>query len=427
MKTFYALLLFTLLNTSVYSQDEQFICYELFNSSSVFTTLSTEAIALASECVWEASQMNGNQVTLTGTLALSGDTWTYSASPNDKLIVQLPNNIKLEFKWIKFYGYIEGTWDSFTKSHDIDLYANLQGTLDFHIVSKTYPDEQKKIHWHRNINGSVIYYNENTNVNLIHTGVSSSSVDNGFAESEYQEQCSGSTSSSVMNASINDQYYSHIIHNSNTKQFVQNKEMLSNSSATINNNTYQFLNAHLRWAAGTQFRDSAQAGIYNEAIDGNYWIAEGKMNKNGQHLGDVVFQQHASLPTYGPSLVLKTVGGQNYLLHPILRRWMTITDVKKIDSSTPLHYELAQNYPNPFNPSTSIKYSIPGEEHVRITIYDMNGKKVTELVNQNQKAGTYEVTWNSKDNLGNSVASGIYVYTIHAGSYFHSNKMLLLK
>jgi len=421
MKGIYILLLGLLLNVHLYSQEAQ-ICYELFNSSSVFTELSTQAIALASETVWEVSQMNGNRVTLTGTISASGQNWVYSATPTDKLIVQLPNGLKLEFKWVKFTGFLESTWESFTKSHDIDLYAKIEGTLDYHIISKTYPDEEKKIHWQRNITGTVIYYNQNTTINLNHTGVSSSSVDNGFAESVYQEQCTGTTSYVGLNASINDQYAAHIMHNSNTKQFVQNKEMLSNSSATVNNNTYQFQNAHLRWAAGTQFRDSAQAGIYNEAIDGNYWIAEGKMTKNGQHFGDVAFQLHTSLPTYGPSLVLNTVSGQHYLLHPILRRWMTITDVKQADNVFAKDYNLMQNYPNPFNPSTNIRFTIPEKSLVNLKIYDALGREVTELLNEEKDAGTYDIDFNA-----GSLSNGVYIYQLRTNDFTASRKMLLIK
>jgi len=105
----------------------------------------------------------------------------------------------------------------------------------------------------------------------------------------------------------------------------------------------------------------------------------------------------------------------------------TATGVTEIDTRVPERFEVMQNYPNPFNPSTSIKYSLPKAENVKITIYDMTGKQVAELVNQQQEPGTYEVTWNSRDNSGNTVASGIYLYTIEAGKNFQTNKMLLLK
>ncbi|MEI7485055.1 MAG: choice-of-anchor V domain-containing protein [Ignavibacteriota bacterium] len=87
-------------------------------------------------------------------------------------------------------------------------------------------------------------------------------------------------------------------------------------------------------------------------------------------------------------------------------------------------YKLFGNYPNPFNPETKIKFSV-GEKansRVRISIYDLSGKQIAELVNQKLQAGSYEVNWNA----GNT-ASGFYVCKMTAGSYSSSLKMILIK
>ena len=94
----------------------------------------------------------------------------------------------------------------------------------------------------------------------------------------------------------------------------------------------------------------------------------------------------------------------------------------------PKEYTLYQNYPNPFNPSTTIKYSLPFASNVKIIVYNMLGKTVSELINKVQESGYYEVNWNAGNN-----ASGIYFYKIEAKStdgknnYTSVKKMLMVK
>ncbi|MCH8305801.1 MAG: T9SS type A sorting domain-containing protein [Candidatus Marinimicrobia bacterium] len=83
---------------------------------------------------------------------------------------------------------------------------------------------------------------------------------------------------------------------------------------------------------------------------------------------------------------------------------------------------LKQNYPNPFNPVTNISYSIPRDSKVSLIIYNLRGQKVAQLVNSNERAGNYKVTWNASD-----VSSGIYFYRLQAGDYIKTRKMVYLK
>jgi len=85
-------------------------------------------------------------------------------------------------------------------------------------------------------------------------------------------------------------------------------------------------------------------------------------------------------------------------------------------------FSLEQNYPNPFNPSTTINYSLANEEHVSLIVYDIMGREVAELVNENQTAGSY-----SLDFEASSLASGMYFYKISAGNFVSTKKMVLLK
>ncbi len=99
-----------------------------------------------------------------------------------------------------------------------------------------------------------------------------------------------------------------------------------------------------------------------------------------------------------------------------------IDAVGKESAQIPTEYEMQQNYPNPFNPTTIIKYALPKESYVNISIYNILGEKVVELVNEMQKAGVYKANFNASN-----LSSGIYIYRIQAGDFVQSKKMLLLK
>jgi hypothetical protein len=88
---------------------------------------------------------------------------------------------------------------------------------------------------------------------------------------------------------------------------------------------------------------------------------------------------------------------------------VTLTDVQKDNSSMPSEFSLMQNYPNPFNPSTVIKYALPVNSQVKLTVYNVLGKEVMELVNNSQTAGFHEVNFD-----GSSLSSGVYFYQITA-------------
>ena len=90
-------------------------------------------------------------------------------------------------------------------------------------------------------------------------------------------------------------------------------------------------------------------------------------------------------------------------------------------------FALHQNYPNPFNPVTTLRYDLPENNLVNITIYDMMGREVKTLVNQTQDAGYKSIIWNATNDYGKPVSAGIYLYQIQAGEYISTKKMVLLK
>ncbi|MDO8551010.1 MAG: T9SS type A sorting domain-containing protein [Ignavibacteria bacterium] len=93
-----------------------------------------------------------------------------------------------------------------------------------------------------------------------------------------------------------------------------------------------------------------------------------------------------------------------------------------VSDFSPIEYTLYQNYPNPFNPITTIKYSIQKSSLVNLKVYDMQGKEVAILVNEEKPAGVYNVQFNSSN-----LSSGIYFYRIQAGSFNKVMKMILIK
>jgi hypothetical protein len=96
-------------------------------------------------------------------------------------------------------------------------------------------------------------------------------------------------------------------------------------------------------------------------------------------------------------------------------------------NTIPNEYALDQNYPNPFNPTTSITYRLPEASNVFLKIYDVTGREVRTLINNNQAAGAHTIQWDAKDEMGNKVNSGVYFYKIVAGSFTATNKMILMK
>lgn len=98
----------------------------------------------------------------------------------------------------------------------------------------------------------------------------------------------------------------------------------------------------------------------------------------------------------------------------------------------PIEFDLYQNYPNPFNPSTRISYSPPYASFVSIKVYDVLGKEIAMLVNEEKTAGTYAVDFSAKGGSASggdvwNLSSGIYFYTLQSGSFVAPKKMILLK
>jgi len=98
-----------------------------------------------------------------------------------------------------------------------------------------------------------------------------------------------------------------------------------------------------------------------------------------------------------------------------------------VGPSLPETYGLSQNYPNPFNAVTEIVYQVPEAGRVRLTIYDLLGRKVRALVDDVVRAGYHSVRWDGRDDSGNEVASGTYLYKLEAKDFNDTKRMTLMR
>ena len=100
---------------------------------------------------------------------------------------------------------------------------------------------------------------------------------------------------------------------------------------------------------------------------------------------------------------------------------LTLTGIKK-EEEVPTEYSIDQNYPNPFNPSTKIKFALPKTAQTNIIIYDLLGRKIRTLLNNELEAGYYEISFDA-----NNLPGGIYFYRIQSGDFIQTKKMILMK
>ncbi len=96
-------------------------------------------------------------------------------------------------------------------------------------------------------------------------------------------------------------------------------------------------------------------------------------------------------------------------------------------SGLPTTYSLEQNYPNPFNPATTIAFSVPNRQQVKLMVFNLLGQQVRTLTNEIYDAGRYEVVWDGRDGSGNQVPTGVYFYRFETRDIHLTNKMMLLK
>ena len=165
--------------------------------------------------------------------------------------------------------------------------------------------------------------------------------------------------------------------------------------------------------------DSLQTGGVNKMFAGS--------NVDGDKYGEVILAYQG----VSDSVMVAGSYSKNHRTFIRVLEWTgesTALSVKDIVLITPEDYKLNQNYPNPFNPTTSIEYTLPIANQISITIYNIMGQEVANVLPlQDKPAGTHRVTWNGLDRQGNKVASGTYFYTMRYGNFVKTKQMTLMK
>jgi photosystem II stability/assembly factor-like uncharacterized protein len=155
--------------------------------------------------------------------------------------------------------------------------------------------------------------------------------------------------------------------------------------------------------------------LYRTTNGGDNWLFQ--VPDTSIHIFQYDFVEFTNAQTgwaYSPITGIHTLTGGD----PV---WLT--GIVRVSTESPREFKLYQNYPNPFNPFTNIKYQIKNNKFVKLVVYDITGREVITLVNQVQKAGTYQV-----DFSGNNFSTGVYFYSLFIdGKLIDTKKMLLIK
>jgi hypothetical protein len=105
----------------------------------------------------------------------------------------------------------------------------------------------------------------------------------------------------------------------------------------------------------------------------------------------------------------------------------SVNDIEDTFTEVPQVFTLFQNTPNPFNPSTVIGFGLASDMPVRLAVYSVDGQKVRELVSGQMSAGRHSVVWDGRDDAGQTVSSGVYLYRLEAGGKSEARRMLLVR
>ncbi len=167
------------------------------------------------------------------------------------------------------------------------------------------------------------------------------------------------------------------------------------------------------WYEGSGWPSGPSAG------DRRYLMDSGPFNMAPGDTQEVVIAIFMAKGTDNIQSVAELQAKASYVQYFYYQNFLVSVDDK---ISAPDNFELSQNYPNPFNPATKIKYNIAKPAYVTLKVFDILGKEVASLVNEEKQSGNYSIDFNSKN-----FPSGVYIYQLKAGSFTATKKMILLK
>lgn len=183
---------------------------------------------------------------------------------------------------------------------------------------------------------------------------------------------------------------------------------LSSFFSTVAGNTVT-----LNWSTASELNNSGFQ-IERKSVISNEWSVAGFVNGNGtvSTSSNYTFSETVNTGRYNYRLRQVDING-NFEYYNLSN---------EVNVGIPSEFSLSQNYPNPFNPSTKIEYSIPSDGNVSLILYDLSGKEIATIVNENKTAGYYTVNFNA-----NNLSSGIYLYTLKSADFVSTKKMMLVK
>jgi hypothetical protein len=153
-------------------------------------------------------------------------------------------------------------------------------------------------------------------------------------------------------------------------------------------------------------------------------VLSSQQSPTNQPNNDVRFGDYIGVDFWGNNIVPvwtdERSGGYNQEIYTAVID--ITTGIKPVAEQIPAGFKLEQNYPNPFNPTTKISYELPSTNHVKLAVFDVLGKEVAVLVNENQQAGRHWVEWDASN-----YPSGVYFYKLTSGSFTETKKMMLVK
>lgn len=190
----------------------------------------------------------------------------------------------------------------------------------------------------------------------------------------------------------------------------ENGLMVTNFSNSQQSVTLNLLSAGLKFDGGLVTTNS-------------YWINDLYTDTSYQVLGSDLANFQVSLDAWGTAVYAVSTTERHVDL-PVIP---TIVSIEENGPVTANDFELYQNYPNPFNPGTTFRYRLPSRSTVKLEIFNIAGEKIATILNANQNSGYHEMQWDGRNDQGDLISSGVYIYRLSTGKQMQSRKMILMK
>ena len=181
------------------------------------------------------------------------------------------------------------------------------------------------------------------------------------------------------------------------------------------------------FCSGHAITTTHDGGIAWVGERGNYnlWMYQWDSNNQPLEVTEQLGPGYSIEKTHDGGFVIST--GSNIIKTDAEFNFNEDLFTEEIIDEVPSEFKLYQNYPNPFNPKTSIRFDLPKESNVKILIYDILGRLTKKIIDNRQDTGFKSIQWDGTNNYGKKVSDGVYLYSIEAGNFRQTKKMILFK